>query len=80
KIANRRRFDEKLADEFERVNNLSGQLSIILIDIDNFKQFNDRYGHLAGDECLYAVAQKLADTVSRPEDFVARYGGEEFVV
>ena len=80
KIANRRRFDEKLADEFDRVNNLSGQLSIILIDIDNFKQFNDRYGHLAGDECLYAVAQKLADTVSRPEDFVARYGGEEFVV
>lgn len=80
KIANRRRFDEKIVDEFSRVKLANCQLSLIIIDIDNFKKFNDRYGHIAGDKCLYAVAQKLADTVSRPEDFVARYGGEEFVV
>ena len=53
---------------------------MIIIDIDHFKQFNDRYGHVAGDTCLYDVAQTIASTVSRPEDFVARYGGEEFVV
>ncbi|WP_372762007.1 diguanylate cyclase [Pseudoalteromonas sp.] len=80
KIANRRRFDEKIASEFAKVSTTQSPLSLILIDIDNFKQFNDRYGHIAGDECLYNVAQKLAETVSRPEDFVARYGGEEFVV
>ena len=80
KIANRRRFDEKLTHEFERAKECEGMLSMIIIDIDHFKQFNDRYGHVAGDSCLYDVAQKIASTVSRPEDFVARYGGEEFVV
>lgn len=80
RIANRRRFDEKLIQEFERARDINGILSIILIDIDLFKQFNDRYGHMAGDACLYDVAQEIASTVSRPEDFVARYGGEEFVV
>lgn len=69
-----------IGNEFSRVKLANCQLSLIIIDIDNFKKFNDRYGHIAGDKCLYAVAQKLADTVSRPEDFVARYGGEEFVV
>ncbi|MBH0056047.1 diguanylate cyclase [Pseudoalteromonas sp. SWXJZ94C] len=80
KIANRRRFDEKLADEFKKASDSKGTLSIIIIDIDHFKQFNDFFGHVAGDTCLHDVAQKIASTVSRPEDFVARYGGEEFVV
>jgi diguanylate cyclase (GGDEF)-like protein/PAS domain S-box-containing protein len=80
KIANRRRFDEKLTHEFEKAKECYYKLSMIIIDIDHFKQFNDQYGHVAGDACLYNVAQEIASTVSRPEDFVARYGGEEFVV
>ncbi|WP_338366478.1 sensor domain-containing diguanylate cyclase [uncultured Pseudoalteromonas sp.] len=79
-IANRRRFDEKLNKEFEKAVECGDDLAIILIDIDHFKQFNDRYGHVEGDACLYNVAQAIACTVSRTEDFVARYGGEEFVV
>lgn len=79
-IANRRRFDEKLNHEFQRAEKCGGALSIIIIDIDFFKQFNDRYGHVAGDTCIYKVAQTIAGVVNRPEDFVARYGGEEFVV
>jgi diguanylate cyclase (GGDEF)-like protein len=54
-------------------------LSVIMIDIDYFKLFNDRYGHQVGDECLIKVAQQLAKTVSRKTDFVGRYGGEEFI-
>lgn len=79
-IANRRRFDEKLSKEFEKAIECGDDLAIILIDIDHFKLFNDRYGHVEGDLCLYNVAQAIACTVSRTEDFVARYGGEEFVV
>ncbi|MDC9520791.1 diguanylate cyclase [Pseudoalteromonas sp. Angola-31] len=79
-IANRRRFDEKLNKEFEKAVECGDDLAIILIDIDHFKLFNDRYGHVEGDLCLYNVAQAIACTVSRTEDFVARYGGEEFVV
>lgn len=79
-IANRRRFDEKLSKEFEKAVECGDDLAIILIDIDHFKLFNDRYGHVEGDLCLYNVAQAIAFTVSRTEDFVARYGGEEFVV
>ncbi|AQQ01114.1 diguanylate cyclase [Pseudoalteromonas aliena] len=80
KIANRRRFDEQFAYEFERLKSSADKLSMIFIDVDHFKKFNDRYGHVTGDICLRDVAQKIAATVSRPEDFVARYGGEEFVV
>lgn len=80
KIANRRRFDERFLHEFEQAKECNYPLSMILIDVDYFKKFNDRYGHIAGDLCLHDVAQKIAITVSRPEDFVARYGGEEFVV
>lgn len=79
-IANRRRFDEKLSKEFEKAVECGDDLAIILIDIDHFKLFNDRYGHVEGDLGLYNVAQAIACTVSRTEDFVARYGGEEFVV
>lgn len=78
-IANRRQFDETLKREWQRALRDSTPLSLILIDIDYFKVYNDTYGHQRGDECLQQVAQALAKTLSRPADLVARYGGEEFV-
>lgn len=78
-IANRRQFDETLKREWQRAQRESTPLSLILIDIDYFKLYNDTYGHQRGDECLQRVAVALAKTLSRPTDLVARYGGEEFV-
>lgn len=79
-IANRRRFDETLDHEWLRSRRQGTTMSLIMIDVDCFKAFNDNYGHAAGDECLKRVAGVLAEAVSRPGDLVARYGGEEFVV
>lgn len=79
-IRNRRFFDEQLALEWARCLRAKVPLSLLLIDIDYFKDFNDRYGHLVGDECLKLVASIIDETVTRPSDTVARYGGEEFVV
>lgn len=79
-IANRRRFDETLDHEWLRSRRQGTTMSLIMIDVDCFKAFNDNYGHAAGDECLKRVAAVLAEAVSRPGDLVARYGGEEFVV
>jgi len=79
-ILNRRSFDELLQKEWERSTRDDTAISLILIDIDHFKLFNDNYGHQGGDDCLRKVAKKLDDTVYRPADFVARYGGEEFAV
>ncbi|MBT4486078.1 MAG: diguanylate cyclase [Rhodospirillaceae bacterium] len=79
-IANRLNFDETLDTEWRRAMRGEDPIAIILIDIDHFKQFNDNYGHQAGDRCLRAVAGALAGVVLRPGDLVARYGGEEFVV
>lgn len=79
-IANRRVFDETLTKEWERALRHSTTLSLILIDIDYFKPYNDTYGHQQGDDCLCTVATALAETSSRPTDLVARYGGEEFVI
>lgn len=79
-IANRRNFDDELARAWRRGQRESSSLALIIADVDYFKSFNDRYGHLAGDDCLWRVAQVLAQSVKRPFDLVARYGGEEFAV
>lgn len=79
-LINRRRFDELLQEEFDRARRQSLPLAILLIDVDHFKAYNDRYGHLWGDECLRRVSRTIEDALQRPGDHVARYGGEEFVV
>jgi diguanylate cyclase (GGDEF)-like protein len=66
--------------EHRRANRVSGTLALIMIDVDRFKTYNDRYGHPAGDECLKQVAHAIAKTILRPADLAARYGGEEFAV
>jgi diguanylate cyclase (GGDEF)-like protein/PAS domain S-box-containing protein len=77
-LPNRRRFDEFLKREWRRAMRDNTLLSLIMMDIDCFKEFNDHYGHLAGDDCLRRVAGVLAEIVKRPGDLAARYGGEEF--
>lgn len=79
-VANRRRFDEFLENEWNRALRSKGSIGLLMIDIDYFKLFNDHYGHLAGDECLKAVGSRIAECCKRSTDFVARYGGEEFAV
>ncbi len=79
-IPNRRRFDEVLESEWRRARRNQTPLSLLLMDIDFFKAYNDHYGHLAGDDCLRQLARGLAEIVRRPADLVARYGGEEFVL
>ena len=70
-----------LEQEFQRCKRHNGrQLSVIMCDIDFFKQYNDHYGHLKGDECLQVVADTLRKSLARPSDMCARYGGEEFVI
>ncbi len=77
-IPNRRRFDEYLQQECGRSKRSGSSLSLLMMDIDFFKQFNDRYGHQEGDACLQKVAHALQDCMARSTDLVARYGGEEF--
>jgi diguanylate cyclase (GGDEF)-like protein len=80
-IYNRRFFDEQIERVIGTLSRSGGALlSVLMIDIDFFKKFNDKYGHLDGDECLKKVAQVLQNSMMRQDDFVARYGGEEFVV
>ncbi|MEA1968680.1 MAG: diguanylate cyclase [Thermodesulfobacteriota bacterium] len=80
-IANRRKFDETLKNEWQRAVRHHFSLSLIMIDVDQFKKYNDNYGHAAGDICLQKIAAVLQECVKRPYyDLVARYGGEEFVV
>ena len=79
-IANRRHFDAMLQTEWKTGLRHQTPLCLIMVDIDSFKKFNDGYGHQGGDDCLKEVARILADSISRPGDFLARYGGEEFVV
>jgi diguanylate cyclase (GGDEF)-like protein len=76
---NRRQFDFLLEREWERVRRASAPLSLLMIDIDHFKRYNDHYGHPQGDDCLRQVAQTIQALVHRPADAFARVGGEEFV-
>ena len=79
-IYNRRYFDENIDRVLRSLARSGSALSLMMVDIDSFKKFNDTYGHRKGDECLRQVAEALAKSIIRPDDFVARYGGEEFVV
>jgi diguanylate cyclase (GGDEF)-like protein len=78
-IPNRRAYDQKLSEETARARRTGAPLSLLLIDIDLFKEFNDTFGHPAGDAALQSVARVLQASL-RPYDFLARYGGEEFVI
>jgi diguanylate cyclase (GGDEF)-like protein len=78
-IPNRRQFDEYLEKQWQNALRSDSVLSLIMIDIDHFKGYNDNYGHGKGDECLKQVAKSLSDTIKRPNDMLARYGGDEFV-
>lgn len=79
-LKNRRTFDEMLAKEFSRSSRHHHPLSVLMVDVDFFKSFNDTYGHQAGDDALRAVARALREVARRPADIVARYGGEEFAL
>jgi diguanylate cyclase (GGDEF)-like protein/PAS domain S-box-containing protein len=77
-VANRRQFDKALADEWARATRGGSSIALVVLDVDHFKPYNDRYGHPAGDECLRRIATVLSRTLLRVGDVVARYGGEEF--
>ena len=79
-IANRRKFDEYITQEWSRCARERESLSLILCDVDYFKAYNDTYGHQAGDTCLYEVAKEIERAVKRPADIAFRYGGEEFAI
>ncbi|HHL2712537.1 TPA: diguanylate cyclase [Yersinia enterocolitica] len=78
-VHNRRYFDKQLELEWKLSNRNQTPLSMIMIDVDFFKKYNDLYGHQGGDDCLRRIAKVIRDTLKRPADLVARYGGEEFV-
>lgn len=79
-VLNRRGLEQMLIKAWQTNLRLKGELSVLMIDIDHFKEYNDHYGHIKGDECLLDVAQLISQTLNRSTDFIARYGGEEFVV
>jgi diguanylate cyclase (GGDEF)-like protein len=79
-VANRRHFNDRLDAEWRRCARAGMPLSLIMIDIDHFKLYNDRYGHQAGDLCLQQISAAMKRCASRPQDLLARYGGEEFIL
>jgi diguanylate cyclase (GGDEF)-like protein len=80
RVANRRHFDEYLQQQWTLLMRLQQPLALILVDVDEFKRYNDHYGHIAGDDCLKQMAQTISESILRPADLVARYGGEEFAI
>lgn len=80
RLANRRRFDEALGEEYRRAMRVGAPLAVLMLDMDRFKAFNDTYGHPSGDACLQALAGVLNSRCRRPADLPARYGGEEFIL
>jgi diguanylate cyclase (GGDEF)-like protein/PAS domain S-box-containing protein len=79
-VANRRNFDEFFEGEWLRAIRSNAAISVLMIDVDHFKRYNDRYGHISGDNCLKDIARTIASCIHRPADLLARYGGEEFIV
>lgn len=79
-VANRRAFDERLIAEWRRCTRSQMPIALIMVDIDHFKNFNDAYGHQAGDACLKSAGEAMARAAMRPQDMLARYGGEEFAL
>ncbi len=79
-VTNRRHFDKLMIKEWRRAQRNKFPISLIMIDIDYFKKYNDTYGHLKGDDCLKKVAKALISSARRSADFVSRYGGEEFAI
>lgn len=79
-VANRRMFDKELKREWRRATREQGSLSLLMIDVDFFKKYNDHYGHVSGDDCLRMIGSILSKTMMRTTDLAARYGGEEFAV
>jgi len=79
-LPNRRHLNEVLSREWERSSRTKKPLALLFMDVDYFKRYNDSLGHLAGDDCLAAIAQAIESALLRPADMAARYGGEEFVV
>ena len=80
RIYNRRYMEDNLGLIIKSLSRSQGELSVLMIDIDFFKKYNDTYGHSVGDVCLRAIAETIANSLSRKDDFAARYGGEEFAV
>jgi diguanylate cyclase len=79
-LGNRRRLDIALADEIRRARRQHASLALIMLDVDYFKRYNDKYGHAAGDDCLRAIAGAIQQAIKRPGDLAVRYGGEEFTI
>ena len=79
-IANRRALDQRFIEEWYRATRAGTELSLLMIDIDHFKRYNDHLGHLAGDDCLRRIAEIISSSLRRAGDFAGRYGGEEFAV